>query len=321
MWSLKQLKKTKIITIILFLLIYKFWTFKINLPSFLHFTCNGSSSTGAWICNTLKNDSEMYNIKTQSSISECRHFQNIDLLVAAISTISNRVQRNQIRQSWNGANKTGTYWHLCNNTEMCYWMKERVKIVFIVGLTTNLLLQKQLDAEQNQHGDIIQGTFLDHYRNLTLKSLLMIHWWKTYCPSAQFLLKIDDNVYLNLSIMLETIASVNRNSYRHGFIAGYTVAVHPVNRRKSSKFYVPQWQYKNFNYPGHVAGPAYVISREAVEFLWKASVKIPKIHIEDIYLTGLCREAANVDMVNRTEFCSRVRVKHHISGCASEHRQ
>ena len=53
------------------------------------------------------------------------------------------------------------------------------------------------------HGDLVQENFVDSYRNLTLKTLMAIRWASTYCSNANFVLKIDDDVLVNPSPLLE----------------------------------------------------------------------------------------------------------------------
>ena len=277
-----------------------------------------------WIVKTaakvITEDSKLYNHSLYNTMfPQCLCEAKFTILIAVMTGIPNRLQRNSIRQSWNL--HKDTYWYLCNTTDTCNKMREQVKIVFFIGQTTNMTLQKDIQHEGMLHHDVIQGNFLDHYQNLTLKSLLILHWWKTYCTSARFLLKIDDNVHLKLPLMMQTVAALEHIQYKNGFIAGYAVESSPVIRKVGSEFFVPPSLYSKKWYPQYIAGPAYIISKGALEPLWQASLTIPKIPIEDIYINGVCRTAANIAIVNRTEFCSRVRVSYHLENCATEHRR
>jgi hypothetical protein len=46
--------------------------------------------------------------------------------------------------------------------------------------------------------DIVQEDFLDSYRNVSLKSAAMLKWSYTYCPSAKYTLKGDDDMFVNI---------------------------------------------------------------------------------------------------------------------------
>ncbi|NXS01802.1 B3GT4 galactosyltransferase, partial [Oxylabes madagascariensis] len=53
-------------------------------------------------------------------------------------------------------------------------------------------------AESRQHGDILLGDFADTYGNLSRKTLLLLRWARACCQRAPFLLKADDDVFVNV---------------------------------------------------------------------------------------------------------------------------
>ena len=64
-----------------------------------------------------------------------------------------------------------------------------------------MTFQTRLLSEASLHGDILQADFLDSYHNLTLKSVAMLRWFSTVCPSSRgsaapprYLLKTDDDM-------------------------------------------------------------------------------------------------------------------------------
>ena len=50
------------------------------------------------------------------------------------------------------------------------------RLVFMLGATENTTLQEEIIAESVEQGDLVQGTFLDTYRNLTYKSVTGHVW-------------------------------------------------------------------------------------------------------------------------------------------------
>ncbi|NWI62714.1 B3GT4 galactosyltransferase, partial [Todus mexicanus] len=64
-----------------------------------------------------------------------------------------------------------------------------------------------LEAEGRLRGDLIVGSFADTYGNLTLKTLLLLRWAAARCPRAPFVLKADDDVYVNLPALASHLAS------------------------------------------------------------------------------------------------------------------
>ncbi|NXF65109.1 B3G5A glucosaminyltransferase, partial [Ciccaba nigrolineata] len=67
--------------------------------------------------------------------------------------------------------------------------------------------QAALRAEALHHGDLLQGAFADVYANLTLKTLLLLRWATSRCPAASFLLKADDDVFINLPALITYLTS------------------------------------------------------------------------------------------------------------------
>ena len=83
------------------------------------------------------------------------------------------------------------------------------KMVFLVaeGNPDDLEYEKRIQKEHIDHGDIIQVGFQEHYQNLAFKSLAMLDWFNRTCHGAQFLLKIDDDVFLNLPMVKNILQS------------------------------------------------------------------------------------------------------------------
>ncbi|NXK15743.1 B3GT4 galactosyltransferase, partial [Herpetotheres cachinnans] len=65
-----------------------------------------------------------------------------------------------------------------------------------------------LQAEGLRHGDLLQGAFADTYANLTRKTLLLLRWAAARCPAVPFLLKADDDVFVNLPVLTNYLASL-----------------------------------------------------------------------------------------------------------------
>ena len=66
------------------------------------------------------------------------------------------------------------------------------------GATSVAGRQKQLEEESSKYGDIIQGDFLDTYHNLSYKATMGNLWVAEFCSQAQFVVKTDDDMYVDL---------------------------------------------------------------------------------------------------------------------------
>lgn len=76
---------------------------------------------------------------------------------------------------------------------------------YYINFKTKLVLQTRIQGESGTFEDIIQEGFVDSYNNLTIKSVYMLKWVHQYCSSAQFLMKSDDDIYLNLPALVEAL--------------------------------------------------------------------------------------------------------------------
>ncbi|CAK9294331.1 unnamed protein product [Gordionus sp. m RMFG-2023] len=66
-------------------------------------------------------------------------------------------------------------------------------------------VQKAIDAESMIHGDIIQATFEENYSNLSYKTGALLNWASTHCNKAQFLLKLDLDIYARLDVLMSVL--------------------------------------------------------------------------------------------------------------------
>jgi hypothetical protein len=85
--------------------------------------------------------------------------------------------------------------------------RDHVQVVFLLGQPqTNLSCnQRDLLRESKQHNDLVQGHFLDSYRNLTLKHLMGFRWASDHCSPAPFILKSDDDAFVHLDQLLQML--------------------------------------------------------------------------------------------------------------------
>lgn len=87
---------------------------------------------------------------------------------------------------------------------------------FVVGRTSHSIVQKMIEEESKNYGDILQVEMDDSYRNLTRKSVSILNWVNSNCPHADFVMKVDDDVYVNVHNFASVLAELppkNRSLY------------------------------------------------------------------------------------------------------------
>ena len=64
---------------------------------------------------------------------------------------------------------------------------------------------KNLSAEQNQFQDILVGDFQDSYYNVTKKVLMGMNFIIEHAKKVEYVIHIDDDVYVSIPRFLEKI--------------------------------------------------------------------------------------------------------------------
>jgi hypothetical protein len=148
---------------------------------------------------------------------------------------------------------------------------------------------------------------VEHYNNLTLKS---IHTLKLllllYPKSTKFLVKIDDDSFLNLPRIANVLmnASLDESSLQmFGILAEKSVAFYPKDEKEKQEKYLRKWKTATYMYnqtynPKHMSGSCYIMTYPAAQCLLKKSMDILYYHMEDVFVTGFAANACNITKVN-----------------------
>ncbi|XP_046449164.1 lactosylceramide 1,3-N-acetyl-beta-D-glucosaminyltransferase A-like [Daphnia pulex] len=211
--------------------------------------------------------------------------RSIGLFLAVISAPSYFNKRDVIRKTWlsqlaqlNNAGDTAA--------------PAAVKLVghgFIVGLTEDEDIKKRIEEESATHGDILQVDVMDTYPNLTRKVTAVLNWINSRCSRAEFVLKVDDDVYVNTHNLISVVRSLNSS---HLSIVGSS-ADGIVRRDGKFAVSVDDWPWKN--YPPYSMGAFLLMSGCVIQPLLAAAQTTPYFPFEDTYI-GLCADKARVKM-------------------------
>ena len=101
---------------------------------------------------------------------------------------------------------------------MCQQATRRLSFGFVVGLTKNTSVHQQLIEESLRYNDILQVNVYDKYRNLSIKAAGRFNWINLRCSPVDFVLKVDDDVYVNihnLATILHSFSPIERSIYGH----------------------------------------------------------------------------------------------------------
>ena len=192
------------------------------------------------------------------------------LFIMIFTANENFKQRAAIRNTWLTYSK--------QNTGL-------IRYAFLLGKPKNESLHSMVLWENSVHHDILEEDFVDSYMNLTYKTIMGFKWAVTYCPNVQYVLKTDDDMYVNIPNMIKLLQQ--SDGELDNVIVGNCFSDANPNRDNSSKWYVSKDVYKEERYPDFCTGTGYLTSLKIVEKIYKISPNVPFFHLEDVYV-GLC---------------------------------
>lgn len=193
---------------------------------------------------------------------------DVDLLILVASARKHSDRREAIRDTWGSSQLLQT------------------KVVFILGTSkvggSELELDRQIKEEVDTYNDLIQEDFVDSYLNLTLKTVAGLKWSAIFCPQTKFLMKTDDDIYVNTEYLLDFLQENHKHST--GLITG-CIKNGPAGAAAPLS---PSGMVFKSPHPSFTAGAGYLISGDLVERLYLASLSLRLIRVEDAFVTGHC---------------------------------
>nr|KAG5714720.1 hypothetical protein BaRGS_000208 [Batillaria attramentaria] len=171
-----------------------------------------------------------------------------------------------------------------------------VRLVFLLGRPPSEETKRQVEAESGKFDDLVVGDFIDSYVNLTLKVLHGLRWAVRHCPQAGYVLKADDDTFVNLPLLTTFLLERGRpnSAYGHVYFTSRVV--------RKGRWAVSNTDYPLENYPPYLSGTAYALSLDAARKIVEASDRMPLIPIEDAYVTGVLAVVAGVRRMSTKGF-------------------
>ncbi|EEB19656.1 beta-1,3-galactosyltransferase, putative [Pediculus humanus corporis] len=162
----------------------------------------------------------------------------------------------------------------------------RYRLLFLLGLPDTSSLQHKLDKENESHGDIVQGNFVDAYRNLTYKHVMALKWTKYFCPNVKYLLKTDDDVFVNVPKFLNYIDDPTGDLPKTHLMRCLPEYKAIARRSNRSKWKVTTKEYQYRHYPPFCQGFSIMYSYDVVKSLYSLAQRSKFFWIDDVLITG-----------------------------------
>lgn len=194
---------------------------------------------------------------------------NIKMVILILNHVDHYVPRTMIRETWG------------NQKDQ---LKFNTKVIFFVGKTEYMI---GVDKEQEDFNDIVQLDLQENYRKLSIKTTLAFGWMKTYCPNVKYMLKTDDDVFINLKTLTHITSRYNLNNVIGGHCFGYEFP----DRHNRSKWYVSNEEYAGEKYPPYCSGGGYLMQTTTAIKLYEKAMDTPYFPMEDVFVGFLAYKA------------------------------
>ena len=230
------------------------------------------------------------------------------LFILVLSSIENVQRRKAIRETW------------LSQTQKL----SSVDYKFVIGHREDPTLEEQIESEQRQHADILLlPSITDNFDLLTHKMLEALKWVNTNVR-ADFLLKCDDDTFVQISALLDTIREEQLPSTRlyWGYFRGR------ASIKRSGKWAEQDWNLCD-KYLPFAFGGGYILSSDLVSYIvsnwrylrlfknedvtigaWLSPIAVTRKHDNRFNTESESRGCSNTYLVSHRETPDSMRDKH-----------
>ncbi|XP_076424930.1 beta-1,3-galactosyltransferase 9 isoform X2 [Peromyscus maniculatus bairdii] len=230
---------------------------------------------------SVKSNLSKYYVLSQP---EACNGKTIFLLSLIFSSPENGTRRELIRKTWGSVTSVQGY---------------PILTLFALGMPALLTTQEEIDIESQKNNDIIEGIFLDSSENQTLKVISMTQWAVAFCPNALFILKVDEEMFVNLPGLVDYLLSLKE--HLEGIYVGRVIHQDIPNRDPHSQEFVPLSEYPEKYYPDYCSGEAFIMSQDVAQMVYvvsnEASIMVPA----DVFV-GICAKLVGLIPIHSSRF-------------------
>ena len=218
---------------------------------------------------------------------------SIALVTIVHSAVQNDDARKIIRETWGNPTIPGV------NT----------RLVFLVGQSGEPDKEIALKSEAYQFNDIVQGDFLDTYHNLSYKNIFGKLWVSEFCEQAEFIVKTDDDMFIDLYAAYHMTRQYLTNSkyLNNEFILCPTHDGMGIIRDPNSKWFVSYEDVSKEDapdntFPPYCTGWIYILNPGTAKKLTEVAQTTKFFWIDDAWVTGYLAKKLRVEHVRLNEF-------------------
>ena len=173
---------------------------------------------------------------------------------------------------------------------------KNIEYVFVLGQTSDIKCQRYIELESKRHKDIIQGSFIDSYRNLTYKLVFSLFWVNNFCSNATFVIKMDEDIIINVPLLVSYLSKKVHNNSSSDILECHVITQNKPQRRRKDKWYITLEEYPFSKFLPYCAGHSSIMSIDIVRKMYHATSKVPFLWLEDVYGSGFLSLLSNIRM-------------------------
>ncbi|XP_045737825.1 beta-1,3-galactosyltransferase 9 [Mirounga angustirostris] len=237
----------------------------------------------------LRSNLSKYYILSQSEVCKGK---NIFLLSLIFSSPGNGTRRDLIRKTW--GNVTSVQGH-------------HILTLFALGMPVLVTTQQEIDKESHKNNDIIEGIFLDSSENQTLKIITMMQWAVTFCPNALFILKVDEEMFVNLPSLVDYL--LNLKEHFEDIYLGRVIHQDTPNRDPNNQEFVPFSEYQEKYYPDYCSSEAFIMSQDVARMMYVVFKEVPIMVPADVFV-GICAKAIGLIPIHSSRFSGKKHIRY-----------
>nr|XP_011748759.1 putative UDP-GlcNAc:betaGal beta-1,3-N-acetylglucosaminyltransferase LOC100288842 isoform X2 [Macaca nemestrina] len=237
----------------------------------------------------LRSNLSKYYLLSQSEVCKGK---NIFLLSLVFSSPGNGTRRDLIRKTW--GNVTSVQGH-------------PILTLFALGMPVSVTTQKEINKESRKNNDIIEGIFLDSSENQTLKIIAMIQWAVAFCPNALFILKVDEEMFVNLPSLVDYL--LNLKEHLEDIYIGRVIHQVTPNRDPQNRDFVPLSEYPEKYYPDYCSGEAFIMSQDVARMMYVVFREVPMMVPADVFV-GICAKSVGLIPIHSSRFSGKRHIRY-----------
>uniref|UniRef100_A0A915DSX4 Hexosyltransferase n=1 Tax=Ditylenchus dipsaci TaxID=166011 RepID=A0A915DSX4_9BILA len=182
-------------------------------------------------------------------------------------------------------------------------LAEGIAFRFVIGQADNIETIHQILEEQEKFGDLILYDVHDNYEMLYFKTYSALLWQQTFCSNVKFVMKLDDDVIIDLQRLQYWIDKKMEPLHReHERTESGSVnfRMHP-RRNIKSPWYVSTENFSDSLFPPYTSGAMCLFSNEAVAAILEQTPNASAFSVEDALFMGVLAKLANVYVSDNKE--------------------